>query len=216
MEMADYTLYHMPTPNGQKISLALEEMGASYNMEIVDFRTGANYTPHFLAVNPNAKIPALVDHTAEGGDFAIFESGAILEYLAEKTGKFMPGVVNPRARYEVKQWLYWQMAGFGPMLGQNNFFWKYSKDDVPVAKERFLKETVRLFGVLDERLAKNKYIAGEEYSIADMACYWWSLEPIKLDGAKDKLAEFKNVIRWQEDVGARKAVDKVKNMEFDI
>eukprot|EP00178_Gracilaria_changii_P018960 TRINITY_DN5506_c0_g1_i1.p1 TRINITY_DN5506_c0_g1~~TRINITY_DN5506_c0_g1_i1.p1 ORF type:complete len:271 (-),score=40.25 TRINITY_DN5506_c0_g1_i1:610-1422(-) len=212
--MPDYTLYYMPTPNGKKISLALEELQLSYEVKEVDIRNGDQFKPEFIAINPNSKIPALVDHTAEGGDFAVFESGAILEYLADKHGKLMPPVLQPRARMAVKQWLYWQMAGFGPMLGQMNFFWIYSKDDVPVGKERYLKEALRLFTVLDTQLASNKFIAGDEYSIADIACYWWSLSPMRVDAVKDKFDQFENIKRWQKQIEDRGAVAKVNAIPF--
>lgn len=206
---ADYTLYYTHTPNGKKVTLALEELGLSYQLKNIDIWKGDQFTPEFLALNPNNKTPTLVDHTAEGGDFVVFESGAILEYLAEKTGKLMPPMSDVRKRTTVKQWLYWQMSGFGPMLGQLVYFYAYSKDDVPVAKERFLKEAVRLFGVLDRQLEANQYIAGDEYSIADIACYWWSLGILEKTRLKEHFESFKNVQRWQKLIGERDAVARV-------
>ncbi|CAN8067350.1 unnamed protein product [Agarophyton chilense] len=207
--MSHYTLYYMPTPNGKKISLALEEMQLSYDIKHVNIRDGDQFKPEFIAINPNSKIPALVDHTAEGGPLAVFESGAIPEYLADKHGKLIPPMMQPRARMAVKQWLYWQMAGFGPMLGQMNFFWIYSKDDVPVGKERYLKEALRLFSVLDKQLESQKFIAGDEYSIADIACYWWSLSPFRIEAVKGKFGQFENIKRWQKHIEDRGAVAKV-------
>lgn len=210
----DYTLYYLPTPNGKKISLALEELGASYDVKRIDISKGDQFKPEFLAVSPNNKIPALVDHTAEGGDLAVFESGAILEYLAEKTGKLMPAMSDVRKRMMVKQWLYWQMAGFGPMLGQLNFFYVFSDDDVPVAKERYLKEAVRLFGVLDGQLESNRYVGGDEYSIADIACYWWSLGVFNREQVREHFEKFDNVKRWQKEIGEREAVARVNALRF--
>ncbi|KAI0567713.1 Glutathione S-transferase [Gracilaria domingensis] len=212
--MSDYTLYYMPTPNGKKISLALEELQLSYEIKEINIRAGDQFKPDFVAINPNSKIPALVDHTAEGGPFTVFESGAILEYLADKHGKLMPSVLQPRARMAVKQWLYWQMAGFGPMLGQMNFFWIYSKDDIPAGKERYLKEALRLFSVLDKQLESNKFIAGDEYSIADIACYWWSLSPRRVEEVKSRFEEFENIKRWQKQIEGRDAVAKVNAIPF--
>lgn len=211
---ADYTLYYTPTPNGKKISLALEELGLSYDLERIDISKGDQFKPEFLAISPNNKIPALIDHKAEGGDLAVFESGAILEYLADKTGRLIPPMLEIRKRMMVKQWLYWQMAGFGPMLGQLGFFYKFAKEDVPVAKERYLKEAIRLFGVLDRRLGDNRYVGGEDYSIADIACYWWSLGVFNMEQLREHFEEFENVKRWLEEIGGREAVARVNAISF--
>lgn len=191
----------------------MEEMGFSYDIEPIRINKGEQFKPEFVKINPNSKIPAIVDHTAD--DLAIFESGAILEYLAEKSGKFLPPVSEVAKRYSVKQWLYWQMAGFGPMLGQAGHFWMFSKEDVPYAKERYLKECIRLFEVLDTQLSKNKYIAGDEYSIADMATYFWAIGVKQAESLKDHFTGFDNVKRWQDDIGSREAVSRVNNISFD-
>lgn len=201
----DYTLYYVPTPNGKKISLALEELGLSYQVKKISFAEGDQFKSDFVAINPNSKIPALVDHTAD--DFAVFESGAILEYLAEKTGKLMPK--EGKERMDVKMWLYWQMAGFGPMLGQLGFFYIYSKENVPVGKERYLKEALRLYEVLDVQLSKHRYVAGDTYSIADIACYWWSYRAFGIEEIRDQFERFEHVKRWQNEIEQREAVAKV-------
>lgn len=211
--MSDYTLYYTPTPNGRKISLMLEELGVAYTVKKINIGAGDQFEPDFIKANPNSKIPVLVDHSYPGGDLPVFESGAILEYLADKHQRFMPSVVNVADRMQVKQWLYWQCAGFGPMLGQVGYFWRFAKEDVPVGKERYLKEAVRLFQVLDKRLGEVPYVGGEEYSIADMACYWWSLAPGNVEAIADQFAGFENVKRWQENVGAREAVTRVLEMQ---
>lgn len=212
---ADYTIYYAATPNGKKITLAAEEMALDYEISPIRFKTNDQFSPQFLKINPNNKIPALVDHTAQGGDLPVFESGAILEYMADKTGKFLPPPSDIRNRMAVLQWLYWQMAGFGPMLGQVGFFFKYSKEDVPVGKERYLNEAIRLYQVLDKQLAQNRYVAGDDYSIADMAIYWWSLVVYDIDDIKDNFQNFDNIKRWQKEVGKRPAVEKAKAIPFE-
>lgn len=214
--MADYTVYYAPTPNGKKITLALEEMGLDYEVHNINFSNNDQFSPEFLKISPNNKIPTLVDHSAPNGDLSVFESGAILEYLAEKTGKFLPPPSEVRKRTIVKQWLYWQMAGFGPMLGQLSFFHRFSKVDDPVAKERYLLEALRLFGVLDHQLAKSKYIAGDEYSIADIATYWWSLVPASIEEIADQFAKFEHIKRWQDELNKRDAVSKALAIPFDV
>lgn len=211
--MTDYTLYYSPTPNGQKIALMLEELELSYKVVTVNILKGEQMKEEFLKINPNNKIPAIVDHTAD--DLVVFESGAILEYLSEKEKKFgMQG--DLRTRYSVKQWLYWQMAGFGPMLGQLNQFWKYIPTDVPVAKERYLKESIRLFTVLDKQLANHPFIAGDEYSIADMACYFWALSPLQLGDVKHHFEKFPNVNNWTQRISEHPAVAKVHAIPFEL
>jgi GST-like protein len=163
-------LYYWTTPNGHKITIFLEETGLLYSIKPVDIGKGEQFKPEFLKISPNNRIPAIVDHepSDEGGPLSIFESGAILEYLAMKTAAYLPSDVRGRA--EVMQWLFWQMGGLGPMLGQNHHFRNYSVEKITYAIERYTKETERLYGVLDERLADRAFVAGD-YSIADMACY---------------------------------------------
>jgi len=167
-------LYSLPTPNGAKVSIALEEMALPYEAHLVSFETQDQFTPEFLALNPNNKIPAIIDpHGPNGQPLALFESGAILLYLAEKTGQFVPQ--NPAARYETLQWLMWQMGGVGPMFGQLGFFWKYAgrayEDTRP--RQRYADESKRLLGVLEKRLTDRAWIMGDDYTIADMAVFPW-------------------------------------------
>lgn len=166
-------LHYFPTPNGLKITLFLEETGLPHRIIPVDIRNGGQFDPAFLAVSPNNRIPAIVDHAPVDGGAAIsiFESGAILLYLAEKMGRFLP--VDIRARTETIQWLFWQMAGLGPMAGQSGHFRRAAPEQIPYALRRYADETRRLYAVLDRRLADRPFIAGEAYSIADMACFPW-------------------------------------------
>jgi GSH-dependent disulfide-bond oxidoreductase len=196
--------YFWTTPNGYKIAIALAEMQLPHRVVPVNIGKGEQFSAEYLKISPNNKMPALVDHDPKGGGapLAVFESGAILTYLAEKTGQFMPA--DLRGRYEVLQWLFWQMAGLGPMAGQNGHFNVYAPEKIPYAIERYTKETHRLYGVLDKRLADREFVAGE-YSIADMACYPW-IKPYKQHG--QNLDEFKNVKRWFETIGERPAVKK--------
>ena len=165
-------LYYWPTPNGWKISIMLEECGLPYNVKYVNIGTGEQFKPDFLKISPNNRMPAMVDDEPLGGGapISIFESGAILEYLADKTGKFMPR--EPRGKYEVLQWLYWQMGGLGPMAGQNHHFNMYAPEKLPYAIDRYVKETNRLYGVIEHRLRDRPFLAGD-YSIADMAAFPW-------------------------------------------
>ena len=184
--------FYWPTPNGWKIAIALEEMELGYRMVPVDIGRGAQFAPEFLAKSPSNKIPAVVDHDPEDGGppVAVFESGAILLYLSEKTGRFLPR--DPRGRTEVLQWLMWQMGGLGPMLGQHGHFRLYASEKIPYAIERYERETKRLYGVLDRRLAGRAHVCGD-YSIADMACWPWVVTH-KAQGID--LAEFPEVARW--------------------
>ena len=195
-------LHYWPTPNGHKITIALEEMGLPYTIHRVDIGKGDQFKPEFLKIAPNNRMPAIVDHApAEGGAaIDIFESGAILQYLAEKTGKFLPQDV--RGRFEVMKWLFWQMGGLGPMAGQSNHFNVYAKEKLSYAMERYAKETGRLFGVLNKRLSDRAYVAGD-YSIADMAIYPWTLSWTNhgLD-----INDFPHLKRWQDVIAARPAV----------
>ncbi|MEN3930936.1 glutathione S-transferase N-terminal domain-containing protein [Microvirga sp. W0021] len=196
-------LYYWPTPNGWKISIMLEECGLPYNVHMVNIGKGDQFKSDFLKISPNNKMPAIIDPDGpDGKPISIFESGAILQYLGRKTGKFYPQ--DERARVLVDEWLFWQMAGFGPMLGQTHHFRVYAPEKVPYAIERYTNETNRLYGVLNKRLADNKFVAGD-YSIADMAIVGWA----KLwERQGQNIEDFPHVKRWLEDVLARPAVQK--------
>ncbi len=195
-------LHYWPTPNGHKITLLLEETGLPYTIRPVNIARGEQFAADFLRIAPNNRMPAIVDTApADGGaPLSLFESGAILEYLADKTGKFLP--TTGRARYEVLQWLYWQMAGLGPMLGQNHHFNRYAPEKIPYAIDRYVNETRRLYGVLDRRLAERDFIAGDDYSIADMAAYPW-IVPHAAQGMD--LGDFPAVAGWFQRIAARPA-----------
>jgi GST-like protein len=197
-------LYYWTTPNGHKITIFLEETGLPYTIKPINIGKGEQFAPEFLKISPNNRIPAIVDHEpVDGkGPLSIFESGAILEYLADKTGRFLPRDV--RGRVEVMQWLFWQMGGLGPMLGQNHHFRGYIAEQITYAIERYTKETERLYGVLDERLESREFIAGD-YSIADMACYPW-IVPHERQG--QNLDDFPNLKRWFHAVRERDAVKR--------
>jgi len=201
--MAALQLYSLATPNGQKIGIALEEMGLKYEAHTIDIRRNQQFEPSFLAINPNNKIPALVDLEAPGGPLNIIESGAILIYLAEKSGKFLPSDVRKRSL--TMQWLMWQMGGFGPMLGQMGHFHRYCKDDIPYAKKRYLDEAKRLFGVLDKQLEGKDYVIGDEYTIADMAIYPWVRCVERGYKMKDQVGTYDNIERWSETLLKREA-----------
>jgi GST-like protein len=192
-------LHYWPTPNGHKITMMLEEAGLDYAIRVVDIGKGEQFQPDFLKIAPNNRMPAIVDHAPAVGEapIAVFESGAILLYLAEKTGRF--GGDDLRQRTEINQWLMWQMGGLGPMLGQNHHFSIYAPEKVPYAIDRYVKETNRLYGVLDRRLEGRDFIAGD-YSIADMAAYPW-IVPHEAQG--QDLNNFPNVKRWFDAIGAR-------------
>jgi GST-like protein len=185
-------LYYWTTPNGHKITMFLEETGLPYRILPVNIGTGAQFDPAFLAIAPNNRIPAIVDHEPKGGGAAlsVFESGAILLYLAEKSGRLLPA--DLRGRVQVTQWLFWQMAGLGPMAGQNHHFSRYAPEKIAYAIERYVKETNRLYGVLNTRLATQDFLAGE-YSIADIACYPW-IVPYEAQG--QRLEDFAHLQRW--------------------
>ncbi len=196
-------LYTWPTPNGFKVSIMLEETGLPYTVIPVDISMGDQFEPEFLKISPNNKMPAIVDHDGpDGGPYALFESGAILMYLAEKTGRFMPSAVA--GRYRVIQWLMFQMGGIGPMLGQAHHFRQYAPEPLPYAIDRYTNETGRLYGVMDRRLGDSEYLAGD-YSIADIACFPW-IRSYERQG--QKLEDFANVKRWFEAIGDRPAVRK--------
>ena len=197
-------LHYWPTPNGHKITLFLEEVGLDYTIKPVNIGAGEQFQPDFLKIAPNNRMPAIVDHApADGGaPIAIFESGAILLYLADKTGRF--GGEDVRGRTEVNQWLMWQMGGLGPMLGQNHHFTRYATEKIPYAIDRYVKETNRLYGVLDRRLAGRAFITGEEYTIADMARYPWILP----EAQGQDLADFPDLARWHAAIRARPATER--------
>lgn len=194
-------LYYCATPNGHKMTMFLEETGLPYRRIQVDIGKGEQFKPEFLAISPNNKIPALVDHApADGGEpVALFESGAMLLYLAEKTGRLIPA--DLRGRAEVLKWLFWQVGGLGPMAGQIGHFNVYAPEKVPYAIERYTKEVNRLYGVLNQRLAEREFIAGE-FSIADIACYPW-IVPHKPHG--QNLDDFPHLQRWFATIAARPA-----------
>jgi len=197
-------VYSWPTPNGHKVHIMLEECGLPYAVHAVDIGTGDQFKPEFLAISPNNKIPAIVDPEGPDGEpFALFESGAILLYLAGKTGRFLPRSV--RGRYEALEWLMFQMGGVGPMLGQAHHFRIFAPEKVPYAIDRYTQEARRLYGVMDRRLALNDYIAGREYTVADIAIWpWvrsWQNQGIDLDA-------FPNVKAWFEAIGNRPAVQR--------
>ncbi len=192
-------LYTWTTPNGRKISIALEEMGLPYEPHAVNIGQNEQFRPEFLAISPNNKIPAIVDR--ENGR-SVMESGAILLYLAEKTGRFMPS--DPDRRWQVMEWLMWQMGGFGPMLGQAHHFLHYNKGKAPYAEERYGKEARRLYKVLDQRLAGRRFVV-DEYSIADMAIWPWAA---RFEWQEVDLAEFPNVRDWYLRIAERPAVQK--------
>lgn len=200
-------LYYWPTPNGHKITIFMEEAGLPYQVHPVDIGNGDQFKQDFLKLSPNNKMPAIVDPDGpDGKPLAIFESGAILMYLAEKTGKYLPASI--RERYQVIEWLMFQMAGLGPMLGQAHHFRGYAPEKLPYAIERYTKEASRLYGVLDRRLAGQDYVAGE-YSIADMAIYPWI---ISHERQGQNLADFPYLKRWFERVGARAAVQRCRGV----
>lgn len=196
-------LYTWTTPNGRKVSIMLEECGLPYRVHKINIGTNAEqFTPEYLKINPNGKIPSIVDPDGpEGKPIAMMESGAILVYLAEKTGKFFPA----KSRYPVLQWLMFQMGGVGPMFGQAHHFMRARKDEVPYGTERYGKEAKRLYAVMDARLKSNEFFAGKDYSIADIAIYPWVA---RHEWHRVELAEFTDVRRWYEQVGARPAVQR--------
>ena len=196
--------YAWPTPNGFKISIMLEECGLPYDVIPVNIMEGDQFDDDYLKLNPNNKMPTITDPQGPNSTpFTVFESGAILIYLAEKTGKFLSN--NKEQRSCELQWLMWQMAGFGPMLGQAHHFLNYAKEDVPYAKNRYSKESQRLYGVLDRQLSENEYVAGPEYSIADMAIFPWALNP-KSEGVDTD--ELPHVVQWVERLKERPAVNR--------
>ena len=194
-------LWSWPTPNGQKVHIALEELGLPYRVQAVDIGAGEQFRPEFLAITPNHRIPAIVDEDGPGGRFTLFESGAILIYLAEKTGQLMP--TDPAGRYRCLQWLMFQMGGVGPMFGQWNHFATYAPEKIPYAIDRYAQEVRRLYGVLETRLGEAEYLAGDAFSIADIATFPWARGP---DKRGIDFADFPNVARWHDAIDARPGV----------
>ena len=194
-------LYYWPTPNGNKITMMLEECGLGYIIHPINITAGDQFQPEFLKLSPNNRMPAIVDHDPSDGGTPIdlFESGAILLYLAEKTGQFYP--TDLRERYSVMKWLMWQMGGLGPMAGQNHHFGRFAAEKIPYAIERYRSETARLYGVLNGALEGRSFITGD-YSIADMACYPWIA---RYEWQEMDLGEYPNVQRWYEQIAARPA-----------
>ena len=196
-------VYYWPTPNGHKITIMLEECGLAYAIKPINIGKGEQFTPEFLAISPNNRMPAIVDHEGPGGKpISVFESGAILQYLGRKTGKFYPK--EERARVECEEWLFWQMAGLGPMAGQCHHFRNYAPERIAYATDRYTNEVNRLYGVMNKRLAGRAYLAGE-YTIADMAAYPW-VRPYKNQG--QDIAEFPNLEAWFKRMHERPAVAK--------
>jgi GST-like protein len=200
-----YDVHYWPTPNGKKVTILLEELGAAYSVVKVNIGHGDQFTDAFLAMNPNHRMPVLVDRApADGGeDLAVFESGAIMQYLAEKHGRFLPA--GGRGRAEVMQWVFWQMANQGPKLGECGHFRRLgdSKGDQSYAVRRFTDEANRLYGVLNNRLHSRRYLAGDDYSIADMICFPWT---VNWKGQGQDMAEFPYVARWHAELAARPGV----------
>ena len=197
------TLYTWGTPNGRKVSIMLEECGFDYAVKTVDITQGEQSAPEFIAINPNSKIPAIVDPEGpDGAPMTLFESGAILIYLAEKAGRLLPSSAS--GKYQALQWLMFQMGGVGPMFGQTHHFLRFAPEPLPYAIKRYSTETARLYGVLDRRLGEAEYLAGE-YSIADIATYPWVA---RHEWQKIDLADYPNVARWFQAIGARPAVQR--------
>ena len=205
-------LYYWPTPNGHKITMFLEEAGLEYRIVPVNIGAGAQFEPAFLAIAPNNRMPAIVDTAPQGGGapLSVFESGAILLYLAEKSARLLPRELH--ARFGVLQWLFWQMAGLGPMAGQNHHFSRYAPEKLPYAITRYVNETNRLYGVLDQRLADRPFVGGADYSIADIACYPW-IVPYESQG--QKLEDFPYLRRWFESIRARPATARAYALAQD-
>lgn len=205
-------LYYWTTPNGHKITIFLEEAALPYKIHAVNIGKGEQFKPEFLAIAPNNRIPAIVDNepTDNKGPLSVFESGAILWYLAEKTKKFVPS--DSRGKVLVSEWLFWQMAGLGPMAGQNHHFNGYAPEKIPYAQERYIKETARLYGVLNKQLETHDWVAGD-YSIADMAIYPWI---VPYEKQSQNLNDFPALKRWFEEMKARPAVIKAYGLADKI
>ena len=206
-------LHYWTTPNGHKITLFLEETGLPYRIVPVNIGRGDQFEPEFLRIAPNNRMPAIVDHApADGGaPLSVFESGAILLYLADKTKQFIPLVL--RGRNMALQWLFWQMGGLGPMAGQNHHFVQYAPEPLPYAIERYVKETARLYGVLNKQLSDGREFIAGDYSIADMACYPWI---VPHERQRQKLEDFPHLARWFERVGQRPATERAYALASEV
>ncbi|MBO9398302.1 glutathione S-transferase N-terminal domain-containing protein [Shimia sp. R9_2] len=205
-------LYYWPTPNGWKISIALEEMGLPYTTHLINIGKGDQFAPDFLRIAPNNRMPAIVDPDGpDGKPASVFESGAILTYLARKTGQFMGQ--SERDRIAVEEWLMWQMGGLGPMAGQTHHFLKYAPEDIAYAKDRYRSEAARLYGVLDRRLADNEYVAGDFYSIADMAIWGWAS---LWEGQEQTLEDKPHMARWLKTLWERPALRRGRALHADL
>jgi GSH-dependent disulfide-bond oxidoreductase len=206
-------LHYWTTPNGHKVTIFLEEARLPYRIVPVNISKGAQFAPEFLAISPNNRIPAIVDHAPKDGGvpISVFESGAILVYLAEKIGKYLP--TGFRDRNRVMEWLFWQMAGLGPMAGQNHHFSQYAPEKIPYAIERYVKETNRLYGALNKQLAQHEFVAGRTYSIADIATYPWI---VPHERQRQRLEDFPNLKRWFKAILARPAVVRAYARAKDI
>lgn len=206
--------YYWPTPNGHKISIALEEMEMDYNVKSINILQGEQHDPAFIAISPNNRVPAIVDHSGpEGTPHTVFESGAILLYLAEKSGKFLPS--DPVKKSNVTQWLLFQCANIGPMFGQCGYFNGYAKERLQHGIDRYCGETKRLYGLIDKRLSENEFLAGDEYSIADMATLPWMTEKQQNLHGID-VSPFKNVQRWLAAAGNRPGVQRGFTVMSDV
>lgn len=205
-------LYYWPTPNGHKITLFLEEAKLPYRIIGVDIGKGDQFKPEFLAISPNNRMPAIVDHAPLDGKkpISVFESGAILLYLAGKTGKFL--AKDLRGQVESLEWLMWQMGGLGPMAGQNHHFRHYAPEKIPYSIERYTKETSRLYGVLNKRLSDHAFITGRQYTIADMAAYPW----IIADRQGQDMADFPHLARWHAAIKARPATARAYARQHEV
>ena len=202
-------LYYWPTSNGRKITIALEEMGLAYNIIPVNMRNGDTTRPEFLRINPNGKIPAMIDHDVAGG-LVLFESVAMLQYLAEKSGRLMPREIGPR--YDVVKWLVFQAASIGPMFGQLAHFHDYAKEKFTYALNRYGSEVERLYRVLDTRLGESEYIASSEFTIADIACWPW-IQPARQE---QRFEDWPNLARWHKQLAARPALQRGNSVRLDL
>ncbi len=210
--MTPIDLYYWPTPNGWKISIALEEFSLPYRTQLIDIGKGDQFEPAFLNIAPNNRMPAIVDPVGpDGAPISLFESGAILQYLVRKTGQF--GGDTPRAQAEVEQWLMWQMGGLGPMAGQAHHFLKYAPEDITYAKDRYRTEVARLYGVLDRRLSDREFVAGDSYTIADMAIWPWAS---LWQGQEQDLSDKPNLARWLQDLWQRPALRRGRALHADL
>ena len=205
-------LYYWPTPNGKKVAIFLEEVGLSYNLAPIDITAGDQFEEDFLKISPNNKMPAIVDPEGPDGEpISVFESGAILIYLAEKTGEFLRP--SPREKYQMLQWLMFQVSSVGPMLGQAHHFRGYAPEEIPYAIDRYTNEAARLYGVMDARLFETSYFAGEEYSIVDMAIYPWTASH---ERQGQSIEDYPNLRRWYESVGSRPAVQRAMEVGEEL